>query len=137
MNFEDEFAYIFGAVIDGNDLVVRLDRKESLFYESFKDGVTQIGLINCLNIEKALDFFEKNQGEFIWNYEHLENENRIAILMDDGTAFRVGSSRIEETVDDLTIEEADMKMKYLVSAYHRESESSRKVGASFSDWISF
>lgn len=131
MNFEDEFAYIFGAAIEDHDLVVRLDMKETIFYESFKNGALQIRVIDCQDIQNAFDFFEKNAGEFIWSYELLEDEKTISLLMDDGTEFKVIGSRVDERVDDLTIEEVDMKMKYLMSAYHRESESSRKGWSKF------
>lgn len=131
MYFEDEFAFLFGAKSDDADLVIRIDRVETAFYTSYKNGAIELRLSECEEMEKAQEFFNANEGMFVWNYDFDRDKRAFSIASDDGTEFTTRCDSFQESDCDLTIEELDKKLKVLSEILREETSYSVKLGRRF------
>lgn len=125
--FDDEYAVLLGASSGGADVVLRVDRVQPEFYETFIGGALDVKLVGCGDPERLTSFAEINKGEFIWNYEYDETAKVFTILVDGGEELKTGCSAVEESMSDLTLAEMDLKLIGLTRTLKREWEESRRT----------
>jgi hypothetical protein len=129
--FDDEYAVLLGSSIQGQDLILRVDRMQPEFYETYQGAALELKLRRCRDLEAANNFVAENRGEFIWSYEFDESKGVFTLLLDGEVELKTICENVEDRETDLTVFELDQKIIGLTKYLKREYEESLKWNGKF------